>query len=240
MKEIDVEELIKGIALDKHTLSTLRYLVNGSYIRVVNYHNTDPMDAERIEQEIKAFSENYCSVSISDLDDFFLTHKWKKDKPGLIPAVFEGFRNQYDVMFPILEKYNFRGWYYLPSYFIDIAVKEQLEYTKHHDLTVYHPEVYPDGRYAMTWDEVKKIAEHHEICCHSGHHFQIFRDTSEEDMQIEIVDAKKYLEEKIGREVDVFCWLYGEEFSYNVRAQKYLYNAGYKYVLSNLKLEKIR
>lgn len=59
-------------------------------------------------------------------------------------------------------------------------------------------------------------------------------------MQREIVEAKRYLEEKIGREVEVFCWLYGEEYHYNEKAHKFLKEAGYKYVVSNLKLERIR
>ena len=58
-------------------------------------------------------------------------------------------------------------------------------------------------------------------------------------MYREIVVAKRRLEEKIGRPVDVFCWLYGEEYAFNVNAQKYLKEAGYRYVVSNLKLEKI-
>lgn len=217
-----------------------RYLINHSYIRVVNYHNTEPRDAEQFEKEIAAFAKHFCSVSMADIDEFFETRTWKKDKPGLIPAVFEGFRNGYDVMLPILEKYGFKAWYYLPTFFMDVPVSCQLRYTEHNDLTVYHPEDYPDGRYAMTWDEVRKVAEKHEICCHTGNHFQIGRETPDEDMYREIVVAKRYVEEKIGRQVDVFCWLYGEEYNYNPRAHKYLKEAGYRYVVSNLKMEKIR
>ena len=236
---MDKLDFLSTLAQDKRTFEMFRYLVNHAYIRVVNYHNTDPVDAERFEREVKAFSENFCSVSIADVDEFFRTRKWPKEKPGLIPAVFEGFRNQYDVFLPILEKYGFKAWYYIPSFFMDVPVQCQKRYTEHNDLTVYRPEVYPDGRYAMNWDEVKRIAEKHEICCHTGNHFQITRETPDEDMYREIVVSKRHLEEKIGRSVDVFCWLYGEEYSYNPRAHRYLKEAGYRYVVSNLKIEKI-
>lgn len=232
-------DFLSSICYDKRTLEMFRYLMNNSYIRVVNYHNTDPVDADRFEREIASFAEHFTSVSIADIDRFFETRKWDKDKPGLIPAVFEGFRNQHDVMLPILEKYGFKAWYYIPSFFMDIPVSEQLRFAELYDLTVYRPEVYADGRYAMNWDEVRAIAEQHEICCHTGNHFQIGRDTPDYDMFREIVVAKRVLEEKIGRQVDVFCWLYGEEYAYNQRAQKYLKEAGYRYVVSNLKLEKI-
>ena len=40
----NLQDIIKEACVDKHTLDTIRLLVNGSFIRVVNYHNTDPVD----------------------------------------------------------------------------------------------------------------------------------------------------------------------------------------------------
>lgn len=240
MEKFNMESFLSLIAKDKRCLEMMRYLINNSYIRVVNYHNTNTADAARFEAEIKYFSEHFVPVHMKDLDTFFETKKWPYDKPGLIPAIFEGFRNHYDIILPILDKYNFTGWFYLPSFFMDVPVEEQLPFSDEHELTVTNKEMYPDKRVAMNWDEVRDIASRHEICCHSGTHFEITKETPDEDMYREIVQAKRHLEEKIGREVDVFCWLYGEEYNYNTRAHKYLKEAGYKYVLSNLKLEKIK
>lgn len=61
---------------------------------------------------------------MKDLDTFSEAKKWPYDKPGIIPAIFEGFRNHYDSMFPILGKYNFTGWFYIPSFFMDVPVEE--------------------------------------------------------------------------------------------------------------------
>lgn len=240
MNRFDIESFAKLAARDKRTFEMLRYLINNSYIRVVNYHNTNPSNAERYDAEIKYYKEHFTPVRMKDLDTFFETGKWPYEKPGLIPAIFEGFRNHYDVMLPILDKYEFTGWFYLPSFFMDVPVEEQVEFSEKHELDTTDRSMYPDGRIAMNWDEVRDIASRHEICCHSGTHFEITKETPDEDMQREIVEAKKHLEEKIGREVQVFCWLYGEEYNYNTRAHKYLKEAGYKYVLSNLKLEKIK
>lgn len=235
-----MEKFIRLLAKDKRCFEMLRYLINNSYIRVVNYHNTNPADSGRFEAEIKYFSEHFVAVRMKDLDTFFATKRWPYEKPGLIPAIFEGFRNHYDVMLPILDRYQFTGWFYLPGFFMDVPVLEQLDFSEEHELNITDKDLYPDGRVAMNWDEVRRISENHEICCHSGTHFEITKETPDEDMYREIVLSKRHLEEKIGREVEVFCWLYGEEYSYNTRAQKYLKEAGYKYVLSNLKLEKIR
>lgn len=240
MDKFKAEDFLQTIAKDKRCLEMFRYLINSSYIRVVNYHNTNPADAERFEAEIQYFSEHFVPVTLKDLEQFFETKVWPYDKPGLIPAIFEGFRNHYDVILPILNKYKFTGWFYFPGFFMDIPVEEQIPFSDSHDLTVTNQEMYKDKRVALNWEEVREIAKHHEICCHTGNHFQITKDTSDEDMHREIVQSKIHMEEMTGKEVEVFCWLYGEEYSYNVKAQKYLKEAGYKYVVSNLKLEKIR
>jgi len=240
MTNFDAGEFLKLVSKDSRTLEMFRYLVNGSYIRVVNYHNTNPEDLARFEAEIKYYSEHFVPVSLKDMDTFFETKKWPYDKPGLIPAIFEGFRNHYDIILPVLEKYHFKAWFYLPSFFMDIPVEEQIPFSDAHELTVTNQGMYPDGRVAMNWDEIREIAKNHEICCHTGSHFQITKETPDEDMHREIVEAKRYLEKQIGREVEVFCWLYGEEYDYNQRAHKHLKEAGYKYVVSNLKMEKIR
>ncbi len=238
--EKNYSAFLEKIAKDKRSLEMFRLMINNAYIRVVNYHNTNPIDRERFEAEIKYFSEHFVPVTMDVMERFFETKEWPYDKPGLIPAIFEGFRNHYDVILPILDKYNFTGWFYIPSFFMDIAREDQILFSNTHELTVTDQESYPDGRVALNWEELREIAERHEVCCHTGNHYQITRDSPDEDMYREIVEAKHRLENQIGREVDVFCWLYGEEYNYNVRAQKYLKEAGYKYVLSNLKLEKIK
>ena len=177
MAGFDMESFIKLIAKDKRSFEMFRYLINNSYIRVVNYHNTNIADKERFEAEIKYFSEHFVPVRLKDLDRFFETGKWPYEKPGLIPAIFEGFRNHYDIILPILDKYHFTGWFYLPSFFMDVPVEEQLPFSEAHDLTVTDPSMYPDKRVALSWDEVRDIASRHEICCHSGSHFEITRET---------------------------------------------------------------
>jgi peptidoglycan/xylan/chitin deacetylase (PgdA/CDA1 family) len=238
MKNFDLHTFAKAVCHDKRTLEMFRFLVNNSYVRVINYHNTNRDDTARLDAEIKYFSEHFSSVTVADMDEFFRTRKWPKEKPGLIPAVFEGFRSHYDVMLPILDKYSFTGWFYVPSFFMDIPVEEQIEYGVKNDLEA--TDKYPDGRQAMNWDELREIAKRHEICCHTANHFRLTKHSSDEDMRREIVDSKHKIERETGRRVDVFCWLYGEEYNYNIRAHKYLEEAGYKYVVSNLKMEKIK
>jgi peptidoglycan/xylan/chitin deacetylase (PgdA/CDA1 family) len=237
---LNVRAFAEAISRDKRTLDIFRCLINNSYIRVVNYHNTNDINADRFEEEIKYFSKHFVPVSKQDIDTFFKTRKWPYKKPGLIPALFEGYRSHYDIMRPILDKYNFIGWFYIPSFFIDVKPEDQLDYCRSHRLRITGENMYPDKRIALSWDEIKELSKRHEICCHTGSHFEIARDTSDEDMYREIVESKLLIEKHIQKPVDVFCWLAGEEYNYNIKAHKYLEKAGYTYVLGNLKLEKIK
>ncbi len=231
---------LKGITRDKRVLEMLRFLINESYIRVVNYHNTDAINKEQFETEIKYFSENFHPVSIEDLDAFFETKKWPYDKPGLIPAVFEGYRSHFDVYAEILDRYNFIGWFYIPSFFMDIPDEEQVDFCNSHRLRISKKHGYVDGRVAMNEEEVKKLAQRHVICCHTGTHYELTEESTEEQIRYEIITAKEKLEKVTEKSCDVFCWLSGEEYSYSRWAHKILKEAGYKYIVSNLKIEKIK
>lgn len=238
--KFDIQSFSKAVCRDKRTLEMFRNLVNYAYIRVINYHNTNSLNRERFEKEIAYYSRHFSPVKPEDLDVFFETKKWPKEKPGLIPALYDGFRNQYDTLTPLLEKYNFTGWYFIPAFFPDVPIKEQRRYAESHEMMVKGTNVYPDGRIALSWQEIREISKKHVICCHTGSHYRIRRETPDEVMEREIVLAGKTLEEHIGKPVEVFSWQGGEEYLYNLKAHKFLEKAQYKYIISDLKLEKIR
>lgn len=236
----DIKTFAKTVAKDKRTFEMFRYLMNNAYIRVVNYHNTNDRDTKRLEWEMQYFSQHFVPVTVKDLDVFFKTRKWPYDKPGLIPAIFEGYRSHFDIMKPILERHGFTGWFYIPGFFPDVEPKEQLAFCSEHRIRTTGQYMYEDDRIALNWEEIKELSRKHEICCHTGSHFEITKETSDADMNREIVQSKLLIEQRIQKPIEVFCWLAGEEYSYNIRAHKHLEEAGYKYVVSNLKIEKIR
>ncbi|MEA5014833.1 MAG: polysaccharide deacetylase family protein [Candidatus Limiplasma sp.] len=215
-------------------------LASGGYVRVVNYHNTKFRDAARFEAEIAYFAEHFAPVRIADVDEWFETRRWPKEKPGLIPAIYEGYRNHHDVILPILEKYGFTGWFYVPSFFLDVPVKEQADFCKGHRLRSTAEDEYPDGRYAFTWDELRRVAQNHEVCCHTGTHFNLDEDSTPEEIQREIVASKRRLEEELQKPIDVFCWLGGKEYAEYPKSHPYLEEAGYRYLVGNLKIQKLK
>lgn len=215
-------------------------IAGGGYVRVVNYHNTKFRDAARFEAEIACFARHFSPVTLQDLDQWFETRRWPKEKPGLIPAIFEGYRNHYDVILPILEKHGFTGWFYVPSFFLDVPPQEQAAFCMGHRLRSTAEDEYPDGRYALTWDELRAISKHHEVCCHTGTHFNLDENSTDEEMRREIILSKRRLEEELGKPIDVFCWLGGKEYAEYPQSHPYLREAGYRYLVGNLKIQKLK
>jgi peptidoglycan/xylan/chitin deacetylase (PgdA/CDA1 family) len=232
-------EIMTRFLQDQRVSDVYAGLLRGSFIRTVNYHSTASINRARFEKQLQFFSQQFTSVTVADIDQFLDSGRWHKPRSGLILAFFEGFRNHYDVIYPLLEKYGLTGWFHIPAFFPDVPIPDQRRFADAHQLHITHAEEYPDGRFAMNWEEIREISQKHVICCHSGTHFRIQLDTSDEDMRREIVEARHHLQAMTGKECAVFCWLYGEEYSYNPRAAVYIQEAGYRYVIGNLKIERV-
>lgn len=215
-------------------------LMGSGFLRVVNYHNTKRRDVKRLEAEMAFFAEHFSPVTIADIDEWYQTRRWPKDKPGLIPAIYEGYRDHFEVMMPILEKYGMVGWFYVPSFCLDATTVTQGDFCRIHRLRYSEHGEYPDGRFALSWDELRRISKHHEVCCHTGTHFNLDDSSSEEEMHREIVQSKLRLEKELDKAIDVFCWLGGKEYAEYPKSHPYLEEAGYRYLVGNLKIQKIR
>ena len=117
---------------------------------------------------------------------------------------------------------------------------EQRGYARAHTLH-YHVDEYPGERIVMTWAEARAAAARgHVFACHSRNHAAVTPDTPESVLQEEIVTAKHEMENGLGQEVDIFCWLHGAEVGINPRADDLLREAGYRYLFSNFRLQRLQ
>jgi len=212
--------------------------LNGNYIRSVNYHNTPVAKADWYERQLEFYAQHFSSVTEAELAHFLTTGQWCKDKPGLIHAFYNGYRNNYDVLKPLLEHYGFVGWFFIPSDFVSTHPFQQVDFAEAHRLRLV-PDEYPDGRYALSWSEVRELSEDHVIASHTKTHSLISPD-SPADMQREIVMSQQDFENELGRKVDAFAWLSGSDYGQHPEADAYLLEAGYKYLFSNFKIQKVQ
>jgi peptidoglycan/xylan/chitin deacetylase (PgdA/CDA1 family) len=210
----------------------------GRAIHLINYHATPSTCADEYRDQIAACAGRFASLADAGIDG--LMDGKAGGKPVLAPILFEGFRDNYDVILPILEEHGFAGWFFIPSHFLNVPPRRQRIFAARHSLH-YGPDEYPGERIAMSWAELRDAhARGHFVACHSRNHTALTPDTPDAVLHDEIVVAKQELEDGLGAEVDTFCYLYGAEFGLNPRADDLLIEAGYRYLFSNFRLQKLQ
>ena len=214
-------------------------LRTGRVFRLINFHATPSTKRDDYRREIAACSGRFSSLSADTLHRV-MAGGAMPEKPMLLPILFEGFRDNYDVILPILEEHGFKGWFFVPSHFLNVPARRQRIFAARHSLE-YGPDEYVGERIALTWTELRDAhARGHLVACHSRNHTALHPNTPDEVLHDEIVVAKEELEQGLGAAVDTFCYLYGAEYGLNPRADALLLQAGFRYLFSNFRLQKLQ
>jgi peptidoglycan/xylan/chitin deacetylase (PgdA/CDA1 family) len=216
-KILRVSKLINFFRISDIAMYINNKIYKKKYIRAINYHSTPQEYMSQFEEQLKFFSKHYSSVSKEDLKDFF-EGKWKRKNPGLIISFDDGLESNYKYAKPLLEKYNFVGWFFIPS-----GLVESGNCKKEH-LTGKTSERY------MNWNEVRDLNDTHVIGSHTLTHKRLKKSLSEKVLIQEIRDSKIELEKMTNsEEVDVFCWVGGETEAYSRKASEIIKKTGYKF-----------
>jgi peptidoglycan/xylan/chitin deacetylase (PgdA/CDA1 family) len=216
--------------------SLKRGLSVGQYIRTVNFHNTPAYRAKEYKQQLEHYARHFSSVTEADLELFLTTGQWHKTKPGLILVFYNGYRNNFEVMKPLLEHYGFVGWFFVASEFVNTPSHLQKRFALEHSIRV--ADDYEDARVALSWDEVRELDKSHVVASHTRTHSRIGLD-SVADLEREIVGSQRDFERELGHSVKAFAWLFGSEYGVHAEADKFLHVASYRYLFSNFKIQKL-
>lgn len=216
-----------------------RGLRNGRAFRLINFHATPSTRRAEYRAQIKACAGRYSSLSAEALHSV-MSGGAMPARPMLVPVLFEGFRDNHDVILPILEEFGFKAWFHVPSHFLNVDPARQRIFAARHHL-YYGPDEYAGQRIALSWPELRAAhARGHLVACHSRNHTALSPDTPDDVLHDEIVTAKEELEQGLGASVDTFCYLYGAEYGLNPRADALLIKAGFRYLFSNFRLQKLQ
>ncbi len=197
------------------------------YIRIVNYHGTPLTEADLFEKQLRRYREIFVPATRADLATLLDCEPWSHEKPGLIITFDDGLRSNFDVAAPLLERYGFSGWFFIPTNFIEALPENQAAFAEHH--RIVFSEMPSDRRLAMSWDEARALTRKHHVGCHTATHHRMVETTSADQLGAEIIGSKQKLEARLGEPVDSFCWVGGEENTYSSAAAAHVRAAGYKY-----------
>src|SRR5262245_50139637 len=107
-----VAKTLESLGVNRLLRRTQGWLHRNQYVRAINYHGSPPSLAGALEDQFRYFSEHYAPVSLDDLDRFFSSGVWHKDRPGLLISFDDGLRSNFDVAVPLLEKFGLIGWFF--------------------------------------------------------------------------------------------------------------------------------
>lgn len=208
----------------------------GRYIRVVNYHNTPHADTEKIRGELSALAESFSSVTLDDLDLFRSTGRWHKDRPGVIPVFYEGYRNNAEVAAPLAEEVGLTAWFFICTAFLDVPVEEQFDYANAHDIDLVQ-ENRKGERLAMTWEDVAALSRRHVVTPHTANHAEAAALRTAADLEREIFEPKRRMDAVTGQDAACTAFLWGTPYGANPVVDAALRQAGYRYQFGNTMIQ---
>ena len=210
----------------------LRMRFATDFVRAVNYHATPRRSAQSLESHFRYLSRRYVSIGVDGLSDV-LAGNWRESRPGILISFDDGLRSNYVVAAPLLEKYGLTGWFFLPAGLIEACddgqVRNEAEFARAHSIRVPPEDASRDEPVFMSWAEARHLAGRHVIGCHTMTHARLHAGHATESFRQETIGAKSLMEARLGRAVDSFCWVGGEEASYSRAAAAWIAQAGYRY-----------
>lgn len=179
---------------------------------VIRQYEISPGRLESLIIEYKKKGYEFVSLAevLDRLKEQKLTQKWRNIFHRFVAITMDdGFKDNYEVAYPIFRKYNIPFCIYIASGFIEQSVFP-------HNDSAYK---------ALTIEQLKILASD-DLCtigAHTAHHVDLMS-LSQAQMREEILDSTKKIESWIGRRVVDFSSPYG---SYNNASISILKELGY-------------
>lgn len=216
----------------------LHGLAVGRYVRVINYHNTPRARAGEYELQLAEAAERFAPIDEAGVEEL-LSGRRPPARPAVIPCLFEGYRNNYDVALELVERAGLTAWFFIPTAFIDCAVADQPAFAREHWIDLVDDE-HGDGRQAMSWDELRDVvARGHVVASHTATHCTVAQIRTEEDVEREITAPRRRLAEELGVSVHSIAWLLGGSYGENPVADAAVRAAGYRLHFGGGRIQRI-
>lgn len=206
-------------------------------INAINYHNTPAHRAGEYDRQLAALAERFAPTGEDELAAFFRTGHWPGRKPGVIIALYNGYRNNYDVFRPLLEKHGLTGWFFVASGYASCSIRDQIAFSRQNTLKLI-PDEYADGRYAMSWDEMRDLDGRHVVASHTRNHVRIAIDDAV-GMEGEIVGSQDDFSANLGHPVRSFAWLLSGTHGQSPLTDACLARARYEFLFSDFKIQRL-
>ena len=210
----------------------------GSPIRAVNFHATPARRAAEYDRQLAELAERFAPCTEDDLEGFLRTGRWPRKRPGVIVALYNGYRDNHDVMRPLLDRHGLTGWFFVVTGWTGCEPSGQVAFACDHGIGLVEGE-YPDGRHALSWDEVRALdGAGHVIASHTRSHVRV-SETDPAALQDELGGAQADFLRELGRPVRALAWLMGGAYGENPLADAAVDRAGHEFLFSNFRVQRL-
>ncbi|MEZ5776912.1 MAG: polysaccharide deacetylase family protein [Paracoccaceae bacterium] len=211
--------------------------MKATQLRVVNYHLTPASRAATYDREFAALAARYAPVAEDDLAEYLVTGIWPMGGDGVLPVFYNGYRNNYDVARPLLEKHGLIGWFMAVTAYSSCPAADQSAFAATRTLATIKGE-YADGRSALSWDELRALDGPHVVGSHTRNHTRVGMDDPAV-VESEIVGAQDDFVRELGHPVRAFAWLHGGRYGGHPLADAAVDRAGYQFLFSNFAVQRL-
>jgi hypothetical protein len=214
-------------------------VLHGRHLRVVNWHNTPASHAGQLRRELAWYAARFSPVTEADLHTALDTGRWADDRPGVVPAFFDGFASAAQVAAPLCEELGLVGWFYPPTEFLDTPAAQQRAFAAEHDLGVLDEDLAGHAPLAMTWTALADLATRHVVCGHSATHASSASVRTPADVERQVTRPLARLTEVVGRRPAAWAWLGGTPFDPAAPGDAAVAAAGVRLWTSNAAVERL-
>ena len=177
------------------------YILNG---HMVDWHHDNDSDGERFAKQL-ADLHKYCDfVNFEDAVRMIIKHE--SVKRCTVAFTFDdGWRDCYTQIAPQLEKYGVNAMFFINPNFADAADNNDVAYMENFTVnTTKSP-----GKHPITWDQMKDLQKRGFLFgAHTLDHYCI-ADNNIKELEHQIGDCRKVMEEKLGVPCEFFAFPYG-------------------------------
>lgn len=178
--------------------------IYGPHIRAIGYHAVQTDEADMFEEQVRWYARHFVNVGLDELKDLIEGRSTNWERPGLILSFDDGTRTHFETVAPILEKYGFTGWFFVPSGLLNLGDED------------------PDDEFSrngtrsrnLSLQELRSLGERHIVGAHGVTHIRLSKDVDPHILEYEILESKSQLEKILGRDIDIFSWIGGEDWAY--------------------------
>lgn len=143
-------------------------------------------------------------------------------KKNVIFTFDDGFDNFKEKAFPVIMKHNIKTIIFVTVGFIEGSVNSEVFSVKGFDVK------------PLSWAQIREISDSGiEIGSHTISHPNLLN-IGKKAANAEIVDSKKMIEDKIGKEVKYFAYPYGGKNAFNNHIKDMVKKSGYKKAYTNI------